>query len=87
MTKITEDDINKAFDKYIDAFNDLAHEEDELEAMKYELSDYKEGSTKYNEAMAEIRDFEQNMAKFQRVYRLAAVELDRIKVLVSMQIK
>jgi hypothetical protein len=87
MTRITEEDVNKAFDAYIEAFNDLAHEEDELEAMKYELSDYKEGSAKYNEAMVEVKDFEQNMTKFQRVYRLAAVELDRIKVLVSMQVK
>ena len=85
MTRITEEDVNKAFDNYINAFNDLAHEEDQLEAMKFDLADYKEGSPKYNEAMAEIKDFEQNMTKFQRVYRLAAIELDRIKVLVSMQ--
>lgn len=84
---ITKEQVNKAFDDYIEAFNDLAREEDMLEAMKFELNDYKEGSAKYNEAMTEIRDFEQTMAKYQRDYRLAAIELDRIKTLLSMEVR
>ena len=86
MTKITEDQVNAAFDAYLEAFNTLAEQEDILEDMKMDLGDFKEGSVKQLEAQTKIKTFELGMAIYQRNLRKAALELDRIKTLVSMQV-
>ncbi len=87
MTKITEEMLNKAFDNYINAFNELADKEDHLEELKIALDDFKEGSSKYVEAQRDIKAYEATMALYQRKFRMSAVELDRTKVLISMQVR
>lgn len=85
MTKITEEQVNKAFDAYLDAFNLLAEQEDVLEDMQIDLDGFKEGTARYIEAQEKLKSFERGMAEFQRNLRKAALELDRIKTLVSVQ--
>lgn len=83
--KITEEMVNKAFDAYLESFNILAEQEDLFEDMKLEIQDYKEGSAKFEQAKLKLQEFERTMAEPQRNMRKAALELDRIKTLVSMQ--
>lgn len=85
LMTITETEVNKAFDAYLDAFNTLAEQEDILDDMRVELGDYKEGSPKHTEAQRTVVEFERGMAELQRNLRKAALQLDRIKTLVSMQ--
>lgn len=82
---ITETEVNAAFDAYLKAFNQLAEQEDILGNMRAELDDYKEGGSKYTEAQRKIVEFERSLAEYQRNLRKAALHLDRIKTLVSMQ--
>ena len=77
------DKINEAFNLYIATFEDLAEQEDKLEEMKDGLEDYKEGSPKHQEAMKEVRAFEKTITVYQRKFRMAALELDRVKTLVN----
>ncbi len=81
--EITVDLINEKFNLYVAAFEDLAEQEDKLEDMKIGLEDYKEGSPKHQEAMREVRAFEKTIAVYQRKFRMAGLELDRIKTLVN----
>ncbi len=78
---ISDTRINKAFDDYIKAFNELASKEDELETMRAELEEYKDGSSKYVAAQKAVHDFEHAMIEYQRKLRLAGIEVDRIKTL------
>ena len=82
---ITVSNVNDAFDAYLLAFDTLAAKEDELELMKLEVEDYKEGSPKHTEAIRKAREFEMSLASFQRELRKAALQLDRIKTLVQVQ--
>lgn len=82
---ITESNVNDAFAAYLEAFNVLAEKEDELELMKLEVEDYKEGSPKHVEAIRKAREFEMTLASYQRALRRAALELDRVKTLVQVQ--
>lgn len=82
---ITESNVNDAFAAYLNAFNVLAEKEDELERMRLEVEDYKEGSPKHSEAIRKAKEFELTMASYQRELRKAALELDRIKTLVQVQ--
>lgn len=84
---ITEENINEAFDNYLTAFDTLAEKEDELERMKLELEDYKEGSPKHTEAIRKAREFEISLSAYQRAFRKAGLQLDRVKTLASMQKK
>jgi hypothetical protein len=84
---ITEANINDAFDNYLQAFNVLAEKEDELELMKLEIEDFKEGSPKHSEAIRKAREFEMSLSEYQRTYRRAGLELDRVKTLAMMQHK
>jgi soluble cytochrome b562 len=81
--EITMEKINEKFDLYVAAFEDLAEQEDKLEEMRSGLEDYKEGSPKHQEAMREVKAFEKTIATYQRRFRMAALELDRIKTLVD----
>ena len=81
--EVTMEKINEKFDLYVAAFEDLAEQEDKLEDMKISLEDYKEGSPKHQEAMREVRAFEKTIATYQRKFRMAALELDRVKTLVN----
>lgn len=81
--EITEARINEAFDLYIAAFEDLAEQEDKLEDMKQDLDEYKEGSSKHQEALKNIQAFERTLAGYQRKFRMTALELDRVKTLIN----
>lgn len=81
--EVTIEKINEAFDLYIAAFEDLAEQEDKMEEMKQGLEDYKEGSPKHQEAIREIQAFEKVLTVYQRKYRMAALELDRIKTVAA----
>lgn len=82
---ITETEVNRAFDAYLEVFNILAEQEDILEDMRMELGDYKEGGSKYTEAQNRIAAFERSLVEYQRNLRKAALHLDRIKTLVMVQ--
>jgi hypothetical protein len=82
---ITESEVNEAFDAYLRAFNVLADKEDYLEILKLEVEDFKEGSPKHAEAIRKAREFELQLAEYQRDLRKAALQLDRIKTLVQVQ--
>jgi soluble cytochrome b562 len=81
--EVTMELIHEKFDLYRAAFEDLAEQEDKLEEMRNGLEDYKEGSPKHQEAMKEVRAFEKTIAVYQRKFRMAALELDRVKTLVN----
>ena len=83
MTEINETVIDQAFDAYKAAFAALAEKEDFVEGMKHELEEYKEGSSKYKELEKEIKDFNTVLSKYQREFRMAALELDRVKTMVE----
>ena len=83
MTEINETVINQAFDAYLKAFDDLAAQEDILEKMNSELDDYKEGSPKFAQATKEIDEFQRTVTVYQRAFRKAALELDRVRTLVE----
>lgn len=87
LTVITEENVNEAFDNYLIAFNILADKEDELERMKLEVEDFKEGSPKHTEAIRKAREFELAMSAYQREFRRAGLQLDRVKTLANMQKK
>jgi hypothetical protein len=79
--EVTIEKLNQAFDLYRATFEDLAEQEDKMEEMKHGLEDYKEGSPKHQEAIREIQAFEKVLTVYQRKYRMAALELDRIKTI------
>jgi hypothetical protein len=80
---VTEEDIEKAFSDYLRAFNILAEKEDEIERMKTDLDDLKEGGAKYVAAQQSIHVFEHKMMQYQRDLRTAGIFIDRIKTLLQ----
>lgn len=83
VTVVTKEEINKAFDTYIAAFEFLANKEDELDRMKDELAEYNAGGAKYKEAEAKIHVFEHEIIGYQRRMRLAGIAVDRVRMLVQ----
>jgi hypothetical protein len=76
---ITEEEIDAVFNSYKTAFLALAEKEDELELMKQDLESLKEGSSKHVQRMEDIRKFESSLFEYQRLLRLAGLEIDRLK--------
>jgi outer membrane PBP1 activator LpoA protein len=83
--ELNETTVNAKFDAYLTAFKLLAEKEDELDLLKAEVNDYKEGTPKHQAAIQKVMDFEKGMVIFQRELRFAAIELDRVKTLISVR--
>jgi hypothetical protein len=83
--ELTEATVNSRFDAYLAAFKLLAEKEDELDLLKREVEDYKEGTPKHQAAIQRAMEFERGMVVFQRELRYAALELDRVKTLIAVR--
>jgi hypothetical protein len=77
---ITEQEIDKVFDQYTEAFNELCAAEDKLEQMHVDIDEFKEGTSKHIAAIVAAKEFERTTVyPLQRALRLAGVEVDRLK--------
>jgi len=82
---ITADEWETAWARFNDAFFVLAQIEDQQAQIEMEIASYVEGSPLHTKATARRGDLKPAMAKAQREYKRAGMEIDRLRGLIDIE--
>jgi len=77
--------VNEVFNNLKQAFYDLAAIEDDQEALTESLSDFVPNSNQAKKIQGQIQELRPKLIEAQRKYRIAAMEVDRTRMLIEVE--
>jgi hypothetical protein len=77
--------VNDAFDAIEQAFFDLAAVEDKQESLADQLAEFVPESRQAKNIKEKLQDLRPELVEAQRKYRLAAMKVDRVRMLIDVE--